>query len=135
MSGGRRQTRYTVGQPVPKEERWGAFRRGRSMSGGHDEQLCRMGDARSRGVDPDQVCWSCRLMPWRCTALEHLDDDHATTAAWTSRLAGICGGTGGFAVGVCNGEQFTHTCDVGGAGALGEQAVVADAMQAFWQHV
>jgi hypothetical protein len=26
-------------------------------------------------------------MPWRCTALEHLDDDHAIAAAWTSRLA------------------------------------------------
>jgi len=34
-------------------------------------------------------------MPWRCTALEDLDDDHATAAAWTSRLAGIDGGTGG----------------------------------------
>src|SRR4051794_41549731 len=79
------------------------------MSGGHDEQLCRMGDARSRGVDPDQVCWSCRLMPWRCTALEHLDDDHATTAAWTSRLAGICGGTGGVAVGGFNGGEFPPT--------------------------
>jgi hypothetical protein len=34
-------------------------------------------------------------MPWRCTALEDFDDDHATAAAWTSRLAGIDGGTGG----------------------------------------
>ena len=34
-------------------------------------------------------------MPWRCTALEDLDDDHATAAAWTSRLAGIDGGIGG----------------------------------------
>src|SRR4051794_41694231 len=94
------------------------------MSGGHDEQLCRMGDARSRGVDPDQVCWSCRLMPWRCTALEHLDHDHATTAAWTSRLAGICGGTGGVAVGGFYGEQVTPTCGGGGAGAPCGQALV-----------
>jgi hypothetical protein len=36
---------------------------------------------------------------------------------------------------VCSGEQLTSACDVVGASAFGEQAVVADAMQAFWQHV
>ena len=36
-------------------------------------------------------------MPWRGTALEDLDDDHAAAAAWTSRLAGIDGGSGGLA--------------------------------------
>src|SRR4051812_49920003 len=104
------------------------------MSGGHDEQLCRMGDARSRGVDPDQVCWSCRLMPWRCTALEHLDDDHATTAAWTSRLAGICGGTGGVAGGGCKGEEVTHTRHGGGARALGGPAVGGGARENLFRH-
>src|SRR4051794_41871669 len=103
------------------------------MSGGHDEQLCRMGDARSRGVDPDQVCWSCRLMPWRCTALEHLDDDHATTAAGTSRLAGTAGGNGRLAFRFCDGEQLTGACDVICTSAFGEQAVVADAVQALLQ--
>jgi hypothetical protein len=39
-------------------------------------------------------------MPWRCTALEDLDDDHATAAAWTNRLAGIGGGSGGLGLGV-----------------------------------
>jgi hypothetical protein len=34
-------------------------------------------------------------MPWRCTALKDLDDDHATAAAWTLRLAGIDGVSGG----------------------------------------
>ena len=74
-------------------------------------------------------------MPWRCTALEHLDDDHATAAAWTSRLAGIDGGSGRLALGFCNGEQLARACDVVGARAFGEQAVVADAVEAFWQHV
>src|SRR5258705_3018104 len=74
-------------------------------------------------------------MPWRGTALEDLDDDHATAAAWTSWLAGIGGGSGGPALRFCNGEQFTRTCDVVGASAFGEQAVVADAVQALRQHV
>ena len=39
-------------------------------------------------------------MPWRCTALEDLGDDHAAATAWTSRLAGIDGGAGGFGLGV-----------------------------------
>src|SRR5947208_10794552 len=74
-------------------------------------------------------------MPWRCTALEDLDDDHATAAAWTTRLAGIDGGCGRLAVRFCNGEQLTRTGDVVGAGAFGEQAVVADAVEAAWQYV
>ena len=72
-------------------------------------------------------------MPWRCTAREDLDDDHATAAAWTSRLAGIDGGNGGLAYRFCNGEQLTRACDVVGAGAAGEQAVVTDAVEAVWQ--
>ena len=74
-------------------------------------------------------------MPWRCTALEDLDDDHATAAAWTSRLAGIDGGSGGLGLGFWNGEQLTRASDVVGARALGEQAVVADAVKAVRQHV
>src|SRR6476646_827708 len=72
-------------------------------------------------------------MPWRCAALEHLDDDHATAAAWTSRLAGIDGGRLAFRF--CCGEQLTGASDVVGASAFGEQPVVADAVRAFWQHV
>lgn len=79
--------------------------------------------------------WGCRLMPWRCTAREHLDDDHATAAAGTTRLAGIDGGTRRLAVRFCNGEQLPRAGDVASARAFGEQAVVADAMQAFWQDV
>ena len=32
-------------------------------------------------------------MPWRTTALEDLDDDHAAAAAWTGGLVRIDGGT------------------------------------------
>ncbi len=74
-------------------------------------------------------------MPRRCTAREHLDDDHAAAAAWTSGLAGIDGGSGGPALRLCNSEQLTGACDVAGASAFGEQAVVADAVEAAWQHV
>ncbi len=74
-------------------------------------------------------------MPWRCTAREDLDDDHAAAAAWTSRLAGIDGGSGRLAVRFGSGEQLTRSCDVVGARAFGEQAVVADAVEAFWRHV
>jgi hypothetical protein len=74
-------------------------------------------------------------MPRRTTALEDFDDDHATAAAWTSGFAGIDGGRAGFGFRFCNGEQFARACDVVGARAFGEQAVVADAMEAFWQHV
>ena len=74
-------------------------------------------------------------MSWRCTALENLDDDHATAAAWTSRLPGIYGGNGGLAFRFCNGEQLTRAGDVAGAGAAGEQAVVTDAVESVRQDV
>ena len=75
-------------------------------------------------------------MPRRCTSFEHLDDDHATAAAWTSRFSGIDGGSGAaLAFRFCNCEQLTGASDVVGASAFGKQAVVADAVQAFWQHV
>ena len=74
-------------------------------------------------------------MPRHCTTREDLDDDHATAAAWTSGLAGIDIGTGRLAVRFCNGEQLTRMCDVVSARAAGEQAIVADAVEAFWQHV
>jgi hypothetical protein len=73
-------------------------------------------------------------MPWRCSAREHLNDDHATATAWTGGLFGIAGG-GGVALRFCNGEQLTGAGDVVGASAFGKQAVVADAVEAFWQHV
>jgi len=74
-------------------------------------------------------------MSWRCAALEDFDDDHATATAWTSRLAGIDSGTGRLAFRLCNSEQLTGTCDVAGAGAAGEQTVVADSVEALRQDV
>ena len=74
-------------------------------------------------------------MPRRCTAFEDLDDDHATAAAWASGLAVIDGAIGGVAPGVGNGEQLARACDVLGARAFGEQAVMADAVEAFGQDV
>jgi hypothetical protein len=52
-------------------------------------------------------------MPWCCPAREHLDDDHATAAAWASRLVSI-GGGGGIGFKFCNGEQLAGAGDVAG---------------------
>src|SRR6202011_1776999 len=77
-------------------------------------------------------------MPGRGAALENLDDDHASAAAWAKvreggRLVaiiiiGICS----LALGLAN-EQLAGACDVIGAGSLGEQAVVSDAVEALRQ--
>ena len=77
-------------------------------------------------------------MPWRCAALEDLDDDHATAAAWArareGRLVAIMMiGIGSLALGLLATEQLAGAIDVVGAGGLGEQAVVADAVQALGQ--
>ncbi len=36
---------------------------------------------------------------------------------------------------ICGGDEFSQAADVGGALWAGEEAVVADAMEAVWQHV
>lgn len=74
-------------------------------------------------------------MPWRCAALEDLDNDHTTAAAWTRRLGVIDGGHGRLTLRFCRGEQLTRACDVVSASGFGEQAVVSDAVQAFGQHL
>src|SRR3979409_1614580 len=75
------------------------------------------------------------------TALEGLDDDHAAAAAG----AGMCerlrltvvGAVGGTWVILCRRhvEQLPRSRDVVGAPAVGEETVVADAMEAAGQHV
>ena len=45
------------------------------------------------------------------------------------------GRSGGLAFRFCSGEQLTRTYDVIGARAFGEQAAVADAVEAVGQHV
>jgi len=78
-------------------------------------------------------------MPGRGAALEDLDDDHASTAAWTRVREGgrlvaiIIIGIGSLALGLLATEQLASACDVIGAGGLGEQAVVADAVEALGQ--
>ena len=78
-------------------------------------------------------------MPGRGAALENLDDDHASAAAWArvregGRLVAI------FIIGICSlalgllaTEQLAGACDVVGAGSLGEQAIVSDAVEALRQ--
>ena len=74
-------------------------------------------------------------MPRCCTAREDLDDDHATAAAGTTGLVGIDDVGIGLAVRFCSGEQLARACDVVGARTAGEQAVVADAVEAVRQDV
>ena len=77
----------------------------------------------------------------RAAAFEGLDDDHAAAAAWARmrerpRLIGI-GGSRIAGLGLRNWriEQFSRPRDVLDTLAAGEQAVVADAMEATWQNV
>jgi len=94
-----------------------------------------------REVSYGELDWSCRPMPGRGAALEDLDDDHASAAAWTrvregGRLVAIMIiGIGSLALGFLATEQFAGACDIVGAGSLGEQAVVADAVEALGQDV
>ena len=78
-------------------------------------------------------------MPGRGAALENLDDDHASAAAWArvreggrlvaTIIIGICS----LALGLLATEQLAGACDVVRAGSLGEQAVVSDAVEALRQ--
>ncbi len=66
-------------------------------------------------------------------AHEGLDDDHGSAAA----RAGLGEGRrfGVIGLGGRHGEQFAGTGDVAGARAVGEEAVVADAVEALGQDV
>src|SRR6266446_4903728 len=75
-------------------------------------------------------------MPRRRAAREGLDDDHAAAATWTCRLVVIGSiGIGRLALRLWRSEQFADARDVVGAGGLGQQAVVADAVEALRQDV
>ena len=75
------------------------------------------------------------------TALEGLDDDHSTaaTGAWPREHRWFCGiagtGSNGRLGRLRNGQQFACLGDVGGALAVGEQAIMPDAVEAFGQHM
>src|SRR5271168_4452749 len=80
-------------------------------------------------------------MPRRAATLECLDDDHAPAAAWTG-IRGWLGltvigtaGVGGLPGRLRDVEQLTGTSDVPGPAAIGEQTVMADAVEPTWQHV
>src|SRR6266545_398517 len=75
---------------------------------------------------------------WRVAAFESLDNDHAAAAARTGmrehrRLIGI--GITGLVLRSGRVEQFSHPRDVLDALAAGEQAVVADAVEAAGERV
>jgi hypothetical protein len=75
-----------------------------------------------------------------CAAFEQLDDDHPATAAWAEICRLRLGGIGAVCFDGINGndwrhEQFACARDVLGALAAGEQAIVADAVEACGQHV
>ena len=74
-------------------------------------------------------------MARRFTASENLDNDHAVAAAWTWWFVGVDDNLGGRILTFFDGEQLARACDVVGASATRQQAVVADAVEALWQHV
>ncbi len=84
------------------------------------------------------------MWPWPADALEGLDDEHACTAAGAratrhSRrirfgVVAAIDGVAGWIDGL-HAQQRPRLGDVGLPLAVGEQAVMADAMQALRQHV
>ena len=72
--------------------------------------------------------------------LEGFDDDHGAAAAgarigaWRW-FAGVVDGLVVVSRGWWHGEQLARSGNIGGAIGVGEQAVVADAMKTFWEHV
>jgi hypothetical protein len=75
-------------------------------------------------------------MPWRLTGREHLDDAHAAAAAWArTLLRGRCliliGVRAGLAGGSMRGKQLFRLSDILSAVTVGEEAVMADAVEAL----
>src|SRR6266404_7306483 len=96
-------------------------------------------------VRPAFSCSACRrgrrVVVGLAAPREGLDDDHAATAAATrtrhrAGFVGGCGrgGPGRFRAGR-HGEQLARPCEVGGAIAVGEKSIVADAVQAVGENV
>ena len=71
-----------------------------------------------------------RRRAWLAPAFERLDDDHASAAAWAWRaeVVGFVRRVGGD--GWRDPEQLAGVFEMGLAGGAGEQAVVADAVEA-----
>src|ERR1700738_1220462 len=92
------------------------------------------------GVDPDRWRWRARSVVRRCASFKPLDDDHAAAAAGTEICRFRLGSTGTHCFDSLNGNDLRHgqfggAGDVLGAFAAGEQAIVADAVEARGEHV
>ena len=74
-------------------------------------------------------------MPGRRSACEGFDDDHAAAAAWAGMRVVVIDDMDRLGLGLWDGEQLAGSRDVVGAGGFGQQAVMADAMEALWQDV
>ena len=76
-------------------------------------------------------------MSWLASACEHLDDVHAAAAAWARcrQYAWLVGSRCFVGIGLRrwrrDGQQLSGPGDVLGAVAVGEQAVMPDAMEAL----
>ncbi len=79
------------------------------------------------------------MASWFLSALEGLDDDHGSAAVGTwlgeGRRFRVIGGLGVIGLGGRHAEQLAGTGDVASAPAIGEEAVVSDAVESQWQHV
>src|SRR5271165_6880328 len=97
-------------------------------------------DARRRswGVDPDPA-W--RWGACGARALERFDDDHPAATTWASAgrrtVFALAVGLGVRVLGrdLGRGERLADALDVAGSDRAGEQAVMADAVEAAGQHV
>ena len=67
-------------------------------------------------------------------AREGLDDDNAAAAVRAGMRVFAIGGIGRLGLTFWDGEELAGAREVVGAGSLGQQAVVADAMEAARQH-
>jgi hypothetical protein len=78
-------------------------------------------------------------VPWLAASLEGFNDEHAAATArarlgeWLRRRRSDFDRR--FGHGRCQSQEFAHSRDRLGAVCAGEQAVAADAMEAFGQHV
>src|SRR5437764_14981036 len=79
-------------------------------------------------------------MSGRLAALEHLDDAHAATAARARRIEPVIGRLGsavglGRDAGYRHAQKLARRGDAFGLGGAGEEAVMADAMEALREDV
>jgi hypothetical protein len=74
-------------------------------------------------------------MPRHRATRESLDDDHAAAAVWAGMRLVAIEGIGRFGLRLWDDKQLSRPRDVLDPLATGEQAVVADEVEAVWQDV